>query len=177
MVKVGRASLEVVMGDIADSDTEAVVNAANNRLWMGSGVAGAIKRKGGRAIEDEAVVLGPIPIGEAVVTSGGNLKAKYVIHAAGMGQDLKTDEEKVKLATKNSLLRAEEKGIESLALPAIGTGVGGLSIDRCAKVMIDAAADHLMETKCIERVVFALFDQPAYSAFHDYLVAKFSSGK
>jgi len=130
MVKVGKASVEVVMGDIADSDTEAVVNAANDRLWMGSGVAGAIKREGGRVIEDEAVALGPIPIGEAVVTSGGNLKANYVIHAAGMGQDLKTDEEKVKLATKNCLLRAEEKGIESLALPAIGTGVGGLSIDR-----------------------------------------------
>ncbi len=110
MVKVGQTSLEVVMGDIADSDTEAVVNAANDRLWMGSVVAGAIKRNGGKIIEDEAVALGPIPIGEAVVTSGGNLKDKYVIHAAGMGQELKTDEETVKLATKNSLHKGRGKG-------------------------------------------------------------------
>ncbi|MDQ3830194.1 MAG: macro domain-containing protein, partial [Candidatus Tectomicrobia bacterium] len=85
--QVGTTTLEVVQGDITECAVDAVVNAANNHLWMGAGVAGAIKRKGGQVIEDEAVRQGPIPVGEAVVTSGGTLQARYVIHAAAMGQD------------------------------------------------------------------------------------------
>ena len=177
MVKVGEADIELVRGDITEQDTEAIVNAANNHLWMGAGVAGAIKRNGGAQIEAEALSKGPIPVGEAVVTSGGNLKAKYVIHAAGMGQDLRTDENKVREATANSLLRAEELKITAVSFPAIGTGVGGLSPKGCAEVMIDVTVDHLMNTKCLKKVAFVLFDQPTYHAFHDQLMAKFSLKK
>src|SRR3972149_446583 len=98
-------------GDITDSGADAIVNAANNHLWMGSGVAGAIKRKGSAEIEKEAIAKGPIAVGEAVATTGGKLKARYVIHAAAMGQDLRTDEAKIASATRNALLRAEELGI------------------------------------------------------------------
>ena len=175
MVRVGRATVDLVQGDITDLDVEAIVNAANNYLWMGAGVAGAIKRKGGAAIEQEAVAQGPIPVGGAVVTSGGALKARYVIHAAGMGQDLKTDPEKVAETTRNSLLRAGEKKIRSLAFPAIGAGVGGLSIHLCAKTMIDTVIEHLLASEELERVLFALYDEPAYQAFHDYLLQKFSA--
>ena len=91
-IMIGSAIISILQGDITAVEADAIVNAANNRLWMGGGVAGAIKRKGGKSIEDEAVRLGPIPIGEAVATTAGNLNAKYVIHAAGMGTDLRTDE-------------------------------------------------------------------------------------
>jgi len=99
------ARITLRQGDITPEETEAIVNAANSSLWMGGGVAGAIKRVGGREIEEEAVKKGPIPVGEAVVTGAGKLSCKYVIHAAVMGPDLVTDEEKIGAATKNSLLR------------------------------------------------------------------------
>ncbi|HID31713.1 MAG TPA: macro domain-containing protein, partial [Desulfobacterales bacterium] len=150
--------------------TDAIVNAANNHLWMGAGVAGAIKRKGGAEIEQEARKQGPIPVGEAVVTSGGKLKARYVIHAAGMGQNLRTDADKVEQATRNSLKRAEEKGLTSVAFPAIGTGVGSFPIRTCAEVMIGAAVDHLATTTCIRRLRFVLFDQPTYKIFREELM-------
>lgn len=168
-VRIGNATLEIVRGDVTDQDVEAIVNAANTHLWMGAGVAGAIKRAGGQEIEREAVAQGPIPVGEAVVTTGGRLKARYVIHAAGMGQDLRTDADKVAQATKNSLKRAEEKGIRSVAFPAIGTGVGGFPIEECARVMIGAAADHLSGPSCVERVLFVLFDQAGTEAFREHL--------
>ena len=173
-VRIENATLEVIRGDISEQDVEAIVNAANNHLWMGAGVAGAIKRAGGPRIEQEAVAQGPIPVGEAVVTTAGRLKARYVIHAAGMGQDLHTNSGKVEQATKNSLKRAEEKGIRSVAFPAIGTGVGGFPVGECARVMIGAAADHLATTSCIERVVFVLFDQAGYEVFLEQ-VKNFSS--
>ena len=178
MVKVGHTTVELVQGDITDQDVDAVVNAANNYLWMGAGVAGAIKKKGGEAIEREAVAKGPIQVGEAVVTTGGRLKARHVIHAAGMGQDLKTDAEKVASATRNSLLRAQEGGIRTLAFPAIGTGVGGLEVHLCAKTMIDATIDYLLDAHnaddfdCIR---FVLFDEATHRAFQDYLMEKFSA--
>ena len=113
--------IKFVKGDITDMEVDAIVNAANNELWMGGGVAGAIKRKGGIEIEEEAVKKGPIPVGEAIVTGAGKLKAKYVIHGAVMGRDLQTDAEKIKNATINSLKRAEELGLKSIAFPAFGT--------------------------------------------------------
>ena len=175
MVRVGRATVGLVQGDITDQDVDAIVNAANDCLWMGAGVAGAIKRKGGVTIEQEAVAQGPIPVGEAVITTAGALKASYVIHAAGMGQDLKTDPEKVAAATRNSLLRAEEKNVQTLAFPAIGAGVGGLSVHICAKTMIDAVIEHLLGSDRFERVLFVLFDGPTHGAFSDYLLQKFSA--
>ena len=161
--------IQVIKGDITNMDTDAIVNAANNHLWMGAGVAGAIKRKGGQIIEDEAMRQGPVEVGQAVLTTAGNLKAKYVIHAAGMGQDLRTDEAKIRAATANSLRLAEEKGLESIAFPAIGTGVGGFPMDRAAEVMIDEAKKFLAQATHLKRVVFVLFDDYSYQIFQDEL--------
>ena len=161
--------IEVYKEDITQLELDALVNAANNRLWMGGGVAGALKRAGGREIEAEAVKKGPIPIGEAVATGGGKLRAKYVIHAAVMGQDLQTDAEKIRQATRNSLLRADELGIKSLAFPTLGTGVGGFPLDKCARIMINEVRQHSAKGTGLERVVFAIYSEPAYQTFKQEL--------
>ena len=165
--QVEGTTLEVVQGDITECAVDAIVNAANNYLWMGAGVAGAIKRKGGQAIEDEAVRQGPIAVGEAVVTGAGSLKAHHVIHAAAMGQDLITDAELIRQATVNSLKRATELGLESLALPALGTGVGGFPVDEAARVMIEATSVFLRNTAqpSLKRVLFVIFTPDALRAF------------
>ena len=157
--------IKLVQGDITDLEVDAIVNAANNHLWMGAGVAGSIKRKGGKEIEEEAMKKGPIPIGEAIVTSAGKLKAKYVIHAAVMGQDLTINEEYIKNATLNSLKRAEELKIKSIAFPAFGTGVGGFPLDRCAQIMLDQVKDFSKKAKYLEEVLFVLFDKKSYDVW------------
>ena len=161
--------IEVYHGDITQLELDALVNAANNRLWMGGGVAGALKRVGGKEIEDEAVKKGPIPVGEVVVTGAGKLKARYIIHAAVMGQDLKTDAEKIRQATRNSLLRGDELDIKSLVFPALGTGVGGFPLDECARIMISEVRQYSAGETGLNRVVFALFDQPACQVFRQEL--------
>jgi len=152
-------------GDIAQQDADAIVNAANNHLWMGAGVAGAIKRAGGQEIEREAVAKGPIPIGEAVATGAGRLRARYVIHAAVMGRDLRTDADKIRQATENSLRRADELALKSIAFPALGTGVGGFSLEECARIMLDVVQGHSAAGASLERVVFVLYDDAAHQAF------------
>jgi O-acetyl-ADP-ribose deacetylase (regulator of RNase III) len=168
-ILVGRTQIALLKGDITQVEADAIVNAANNRLWMGAGVAGAIKSKGGQEIEDEAVSKGPISIGEAVATSAGQLSAKYVIHAAGMGTDLKTDETKIKNATKNSLLRADELNLESIAFPSIGTGVGGFSEDHAADIMLRCAMDHVKGRTSLRRIIFVLYSRSAYETFEKVL--------
>lgn len=162
-------TIELVKGDITGLDVDAIVNAANNHLWMGAGVAGAIKRVGGQEIEDEAVRKGPVAIGQAVVTGAGRLKARYVIHAAVMGQDLSTNAEKIAAATKNSLLRAEELRLKSIAFPALGTGVGGFPLSTAADIMVSTVREHLKSATSLDRVVFALFGDEAYRAFEEKL--------
>ncbi len=176
-VKIANGEIHILKGDITEQDTEAIVNAANNHLWMGAGVAGAIKRKGGVEIEREAVAQGPIEIGGAVITSAGKLKAKYVIHAAGMGQDLRTDAEKVRKATLNSLQLADQKGISSIAFPAIGTGVGGFSHHHCAKIMIGEAIDFLQKAHHLKTIAFVLFENRAREDFESELKSRFSVKK
>ncbi|MEE9583264.1 MAG: macro domain-containing protein [Dehalococcoidales bacterium] len=161
--------IKVYLGDITRLGLDALVNAANNRLWMGGGVAGAIKRAGGRQIEAEAVSKGPIPVGQVVATAAGRLEARYIIHAAVMGQDLATDAEKIRQATRNSLLRADELGIRSLAFPAFGTGVGGCAVGECARVMIGEVLSYSTGETGLERVVFALFDEASYRIFKKVL--------
>lgn len=158
--------IEIHRGDITKLEVDAVVNAANNRLWMGGGVAGAIKWAGGKEIEEEAIKKGPIPVGEAVVTGAGSLKAKYVIHAAVMGTDLQTDAEKIKMATRNALLRAEELGIKSIAFPALGTGVGGFPLDECARIMLMEVDKCNLGGTTLEKVVFALLSEKDYQTFY-----------
>jgi O-acetyl-ADP-ribose deacetylase len=155
--------LEVIDGDITRLEVDAIANAANDRLWMGAGVAGAIKRAGGEEIEREAVSKGPIPIGEAVATTAGRLPARWVIHGAVMGQDLRTDAEKVRRTTASCLRVADELGAVSLALPAFGTGVGGFPLDECARIVVEAARAH--EPRTLSRVVFAVFGDEAREAF------------
>jgi O-acetyl-ADP-ribose deacetylase (regulator of RNase III) len=162
-----RPGLKLQRGDITRLEVEAIVNAANNQLWMGGGVAGAIKRQGGREIEDEAVAKGPIPIGEAAVTGAGKLRAKYVIHAAVMGMDFGTDAGKIRSATRSAMKRAQELGIKSLAFPALGTGVGGFPLDECARIMVEEVQKHLYPG--LEEVTFALFGEEAYRAFEEAL--------
>ncbi len=166
--KVGMTEVLLEQGDITEMKVDAVVNAANNYLWMGGGVAGAIKRKGGKVVEEEAIKQGPIEVGEAVITTGGALPAKHVIHAAGMGQDLKTDADKVQAATTSSLRRASENGLESIAFPAIGTGVGGFPARDAAQSMLVATKRFLAAgNTTLRKVIFVLFDRPTYEAFSE----------
>jgi O-acetyl-ADP-ribose deacetylase (regulator of RNase III) len=162
---INKTTIKLVHGDITLFATDAIVNAANNHLWMGGGVAGAIKHVGGKIIEEEAVRLGPIPIGEAVITGAGNLKAKYVIHAAGMGQDLQTDAEKIALATRSSLFRAKQYHLTSIAFPAIGTGVGGFPTDMAAEVMVREAIAHAKSETSLNEIYFVLYDSLTYNSF------------
>jgi O-acetyl-ADP-ribose deacetylase len=162
--------LEVVDGDITALDVDAIANAANDHLWMGAGVAGAIKRAGGDEIEREAVSKGPIPVGTAIATGAGRLKARYVIHGAVMGQDLRTRAELIEQTTRSCLALADELDCESLALPAFGTGVGGFPLDECARVMVGAA--RACEPETLRRLVFAVFGADAAAAFRAALAAR-----
>lgn len=167
--KIGSTLVRLGQGDICDCQTEAIVNAANTHLWMGGGVAGAIKRGGGAAIEAEAVSKGPIAVGEAVVTGAGMLPAKYVIHAAAMGPDLVTDARKIRAATRNALARAKELALASIAFPALGTGVGGFPVERAGKVMLAEVARHCRGETTLREVVFCLFDTRTLQAFEAVL--------
>ena len=166
VLNIRSVSLEAQRGDISRTEVDAVVNAANNHLWMGAGVAGALKRAGGSEIEREAVSKGPIEIGEAILTTGGKLPAKYVIHAAAMGQDLTTDTAKIKSATRNALMRAEELQLESIAFPALGTGVGGFSPDDAADAMIGECVTFATHRAAsLKRILFVLFSEEIFNAF------------
>jgi O-acetyl-ADP-ribose deacetylase (regulator of RNase III) len=160
-----RNKVRISQGDITECALDAIVNAANNDLMLGAGVAGAIRRKGGPAIQQECDRIGPIALGEAAVTTGGNLKAKFVIHAASMHLGGRTSEENLRASTRNSLLRASERKLESIAFPAIGTGIAGFPLERCAQVMLEEVRDHLSGETSLKLVEFVLFDHPAFESF------------
>jgi O-acetyl-ADP-ribose deacetylase len=159
--------LEVVEGDITALAVDAITNAANNHLWMGAGVAGAIKRAGGEEIEREAVAERPIEVGDAVATGAGRLQARWVIHAAVMGQDLVTSADLIERATRRALEVADELEAESIALPAFGTGVGGFPLGECARIMVAAA--RAFDARSVTRVVFAVYGEDAAAAFRSAL--------
>jgi O-acetyl-ADP-ribose deacetylase (regulator of RNase III) len=163
--RIGSAIISVEQGDITEVRVDAVVNAANTHLWMGGGVAGALKRAGGDEIEREAVALGPIRIGEAIATTGGRLAARHVIHAATMAQDLATDAGAIRAATRSSLHLAETMGLGSLALPLLGTGVGGFSRDEAAALIVREVADHVRRGGLPSRIILVGFDAPSAEAF------------
>jgi O-acetyl-ADP-ribose deacetylase len=169
-LKLKQASVLVERGDITDWEVDAIVNAANSTLAMGAGVAGAIKRKGGVIVEEDAMRQGPIEVGEAVLTTAGNLAATHVIHAVALGPDLKADATKIGAATKSALQLAEKHRITSIAFPALGTGVGGFPPTRAAEAMVTTVLDHLRRgTSSLKRVVFVLYQDDAYKAFTDAL--------
>ncbi len=174
-IHVGKGEISVLHGDIADQETDAIVNAANNQFWMGAGVAGAIKRKGGVEIEEEAIAKGPIEVGSAASTSAGSLKAKRVIHAAVMGQDLHTHAELIRKATRSCLVIAEQEGMTSISLPALGTGVGGFSLYHCASLMIGEVLDFMISTTNLREARFVLFDAEACEIFEQELKSRFTT--
>ena len=161
--------IDIYRGDITDCEVDAIVNAANNHLWMGAGVAGAIKRKGGIEIETDALSKGPIPVGEAVATGAGRLKARYVIHAAGMGQDLEPTEQSIRDSTLNSLKRADELNLQSIAFPLIGCGVGGFSVPQSAALMLDAISEFAQSDTTVKSITFAIFTQDDYDQFRNVI--------
>jgi len=169
-LKIGQASISIERGDITDWEVDAIVNAANTALTMGAGVAAAIKRKGGVIIEEEAMRQGPVEVGEAVLTTGGNLAATHVIHAAVMGPDLKTDPDKIAATTRAALALADKHRLTSLAMPALGTGVGHVAPAASAEAMLKEVVAHLKGGQSsLRRVVFVLYQDDAYRAFTETL--------
>jgi O-acetyl-ADP-ribose deacetylase (regulator of RNase III) len=173
---VGRFSVEIIEGDISAQAVDGVVNAANAALWMGSGVAGALKRRGGDQIEREAMALGPIRPGDAVVTGGGRLPARHVIHAAVMGEDPRTDAGLIAAATTSALAAADARGLESIAIPALGTGVGGFPLEACARLMFDVVSEAAERPGSLRRIIFCLFGKPAFEAFNRVAADAFPPG-
>jgi O-acetyl-ADP-ribose deacetylase (regulator of RNase III) len=170
-VKVGSATLELVEGDITQQDTEAVVNAANAALRPGGGVDGAIHRAGGPAIEAECRRLGGCPTGEARITTGGNLKARYVIHTVGpvYRDGFHREPELLASCYRESLKLASAQGIKSLAFPSISTGVYGYPMADAAWVALKTVTDYLAQHPEIERVRFVLFGRAAYEVYEKAL--------
>jgi O-acetyl-ADP-ribose deacetylase (regulator of RNase III) len=156
-----------VQGDITEMAVDAIVNAANTDLTMDTGVAGAIRRKAGERIQAECERVAPIRLGEAAVTTGATLKALFVIHAASVRAGEKATAESLRLATRASLMRAEEKGIRSMAFPALGTGATGFSMAECAPIMLRAVLDHIKMRTSLEKIYFVLFDDAALKVFED----------
>jgi O-acetyl-ADP-ribose deacetylase (regulator of RNase III) len=178
-------NVDVVVGDIADvaaHQAEAYVVAANNELWMGSGVAGALKRAAGEQVERDAVTQGPIEVGDAVVTSAGTMPppARALIHAAAMGFTDRTQiyatQETVYDATLRALELCEEHELRSVVFPALGTGVGALEVSDCAEAMVAALADHLIAGSDLELVRFVVTNQKRATVFEQALEERFSPG-
>jgi len=156
----------VATGDITEQEVDAIVNPANSLLVMGGGVAGAIKRVGGEEIEDEAVKYSPVPVGEAVATGAGRLKAKYVIHAPTMERPaMRIGKRNVELSVKGALKCAEGLEIRSIAFPGMGTGVGGLSLGEAARTMVNEAREHIDKRTNLKQIVFIGFREDLTHAF------------
>jgi len=183
-MKIKNTEIKIIQADITELKVYAIVNAAKNKLDKGGGVAGAIKKKGGKSIEEEAVKKGPIKIGEAIFTLAGSLPSKYVIHAATMAMDFKTDELKIRDSCRNALKVARELKISSIAFPALGCGVGGFPHLAAAKIMAQEVFRHLKEDKpYLKEIIFCLFDKEAYAVFNkgvisylEYITQKLQNG-
>ncbi|MGC1614196.1 MAG: macro domain-containing protein [Candidatus Acidiferrum sp.] len=155
----------IQQGDLTDMDTDAIVNAANNDLKLGAGVAGAIRRKGGEEIQRECDAVGSIPVGYAAITGGGKLKARYVIHAASMQLGGRTTAANLRNSVAHSLRIAAERGLRTIAFPAVGTGIAGFSMEECATIMLEEAIRHLKSEAPLDKIYFVLFDDHACDVF------------
>jgi O-acetyl-ADP-ribose deacetylase len=167
--KINNTFLELTQGDITNQTTDAIVNAANTALQMGGGVAGAIRRRGGQAIQEECNRIGGTYVGGAVITTGGNLAAKYVIHAVGPIHGDDHEDDKLKDATLNALKLANKNGLKSIAFPAISTGIFGFPKDRCATIMLSATIAYLEGPTKLEKVVYCLYDRKTLEIFEHAL--------
>lgn len=159
------SKIELRRGDLTEMDTDAIVNAANNDLQHGGGVAGTIRRKGGDIIQRESNEIGSIPVGGAAITSGGKLKARFVIHAASMQLGGRTTAHALRSSTAHSLRIATEKGLKTIAFPAVGTGIAGFPMEECAEIMLQETMDHLRRGSSLEKIYFVLLDAPALKTF------------
>jgi O-acetyl-ADP-ribose deacetylase (regulator of RNase III) len=157
--------IEILQGDLTEMNTDAIVNAANNDLQLGGGVAGAIRRKGGSKIQAECDDIGTIPVGGAAITTGGDLKAPYVIHAASMELGGHTSALALRSSTAHSLRIAAQKKLKTIAFPAVGTGIAGFPMRECAEIMLREVAKHFEGPTSLEKVSFVLFDKAALHAF------------
>ena len=169
--------LEIIEADITQMRTDAIVNAANAQLILGGGVAGAIRKKGGPAIQQECDLKGPTFVGNAVITNAGDLKAKYVIHAVGPRMGEGDEDSKLENATLNSLKTADENNLKSISFPAISTGIFGFPMERAAEIMLSATINYLEGKTELEKVVFCLFGNESYSIFEKCLQNRISGGK
>jgi O-acetyl-ADP-ribose deacetylase (regulator of RNase III) len=168
-VDIAGHTLELTQGDITEMDTDAIVNAANAQLVLGGGVAGAIRRKGGPRIQEECDRIGGTFVGGAVLTTGGKLKARHVIHAVGPRRGEGSEDEKLRNATLNSLKLAQEHRLKSIAFPALSTGIFGFPLQRCAEIMLTTTAEYLRGDTGLERVVFCLFGPDSFDVFANQL--------
>jgi len=165
------SKIHLIVGDLTESDADAIVNAANNDLQLGGGVAGAIRRKGGDTVQQECNAIGSIPVGGAAITSGGKLKARYVIHAASMELGGRTEATALRSSTAHSLRIASERGLRSIAFPAVGTGIAGFPMRDCAEVMLRECARHLAGETTLERIGFVLYDDEGLADFERVLTS------
>ncbi len=162
-----RDKVVLLEGDLTEVEADAIVNAANNDLQLGGGVAGAIRRKGGESIQRECNEIGSIPLGGAAITGGGNLKAKHVIHAASMKLGGMTTARNLRNSTAHSLRIAAEQNLKTIAFPAVGTGIAGFPMRECAEIMLDEVVKHLKGPTSLEKVCFVLFDRPSLREFQE----------
>jgi len=164
-------NIEVLKGDITKQETDAIVNAANNELLHGGGMSASIVEAGGPEIQEQSNKIAPIPLGEAAITEGGKLPAKYVIHAASMSLGQLTEESNLRNSIRNSLLRAKESGLKSIAIPAIGTGVGQFPFEKFAEIAVEEIQNFLSQNE-MERIVFVFLDDDKVAKFKRILEAK-----
>jgi O-acetyl-ADP-ribose deacetylase (regulator of RNase III) len=170
------AQLALWNGDICDLEVDAIVSPANVTLWMSTGVAGAIKRRGGDEIEFAALRQAPVPLGGAVVTEAGTLAARWVIHAVSLDQQRRTSAAAIERAVRSAIARARELDIETLAIPALGTGVGGFPLAEAARVTVAAVRDAAARAPRLRTITFALRGAAAYAAFREALAAHVEAG-
>lgn len=168
-LELNGTQLEVIEGDITDLEIDAIVNAANSELILGSGVAGAIRERGGPSIQEECDKIGGTPVGTAVMTGAGNLKAKHVIHAVGPRYGEGDEDRKLAAAVRSALALADRNGLRSIAMPALSTGSFGFPIDRAARITLTEIYRYLQGGTKLQRVVVILFDAEAFGVFRKEL--------
>lgn len=167
--RINHTTVKLVDADLTEMEVDAIVNAANAALQLGGGVAGAIRRKGGPAIQQECDKIGGTPVGTAVITTGGNLKARHVIHAVGPMMGEGDEDQKLRGATLSSLRVADENHLKSIAFPAVSTGIFGFPLERCAEIMLNTTIEYLQGKTALEEIVFCLWGKQAYAIFEKTL--------
>ena len=163
--RAGGLTIEILQGDLTQQDVDAIVNAANNDLELGGGVAGAIARAGGPTIQAECRAIGPIAVGDAAITGGGKLTARFVIHAASMRLGAPTNAETLRGSTRRSLEIANLRGLRSIAFPAVGTGIARFPMEECARIMLEEVVTHARSGTSLNEIRFVLFGADAEAAF------------